>query len=188
MTWNQLKQHLLAKLEKEGCDPEVKPYLDLINSVPELITSSSCYGRIVFIDLPGFSKKNANFLWKIHRTTTFEEAWEQLNKAKGEFIWLKNDSLILHISCKNIETATKFLRVKANAGLKRGGVFSIAPERIQIELEGTYKLGLPVKKKEILIDESYFRLIIEEANKRMEKTAESWERFTQEFEKEFKKA
>ena len=185
MSW-QLKSKLLAKLKKEGCDKEVKPYLELVNSVPELVTSSSCYGRILLIDLPDQTKKNAKFLWKIHRETTFEEAWQQLEKAKGKFVWFKVDSLILHVSCKDVDTASRFLKVRARAGLKRGGVFSIARNRVQIELEGTYKMELPVKKDgKTLVSEDYLRLLVEEANKKMRKNAETWDRFSEEFKKEF---
>lgn len=185
MAFQELKHKLLEKLEEEGCDKEVEQYLDLVNSVPELVTSSSCYGRIVLIDLPDNTKKNARFLWKKHRPVSFEEAWEALKAVEGKFVWFKADSLILHISCKDVETADKFLKAKSRAGMKRGGIFSIAPERVQIELEGTYKMSVPVKKEEVLVDESYFRLLVEEANKKMEKNKRMWERFAEEFSEEF---
>lgn len=187
MEWEHLKQKLLEKLEREGCDPEVKPYLDLVNSVPTLVTSSSCFGRMLLIDLPDYTKKHSKFLFKSHQPCNPEEVWRKLKECKGKFVWFKVDPLILHISCKDIETAARFLRAKTRAGIKRGGVFSIAEGRIQIELEGTYKMELPVKKDdEILVSEEYFKLVVEEANKKMRKNAEMWERFAEEFKREFK--
>ncbi|MCD6414105.1 MAG: hypothetical protein J7L23_00560 [Candidatus Diapherotrites archaeon] len=186
MLWGELKQKLVEKLEREGCDQEVEPYLDLVNSVPNLVTSSSCYGRMLLIDLPDYTKKNAKFLWKTHQPANPEDVWRALNECKGKFVWFKVDPLILHVSCKDIETASRLLKAKTRAGIKRGGIFSISEERVQIELEGTYKMELPVKKgNRILVSEDYFKLVIEEANKKKLKNTKMWERFAEEFKKEF---
>lgn len=186
MEWGSLKQRLLEKLEREGCDQEVRQYLDLVNSIPSLVTSSSCFGRMLLIDLPDYTKKHSKFLFKSHQPCEPEKVWYELNKCKGKFVWFKVDPLILHISCKDIETASRFLKVKTRAGIKRGGIFSIANERIQIELEGTYKMELPVKREgKILVSEDYFKLVVDEANRKLKKNAEMWERFAKEFKKEF---
>jgi tRNA wybutosine-synthesizing protein 3 len=186
MEWNQLKKRLLDKLEEEGADQEVIPYLDLVNSVPSLVTSSSCYGRILLIDLPDDTKKHANFLFKTHQPVSFKDAWKALEECAGQFVWFKADPLILHVSCQNLETTEKLLRAKARAGMKRGGVFSIARERWQIELEGTYRMSVPVKKgEELLVNQDYFHLLVKEANKKMKKNQEMWKRFAREFKKEF---
>lgn len=186
--FDDIKNALLASLENarhEGVvDKEVNNYLDLINSHPDYVTSSSCYGRISLIDLPHYDKKTTSFVCKEHRKISADEYWEKLRAAEGTSIWFKLDPLILHISCRDIEAAEKLLKVKTTAGMKRGGIFAIAENRVQIELEGTYRIETPVKKEgTILVTKEYFNVLVEEANKKFEKNAEMWERFAKEFSK-----
>jgi tRNA wybutosine-synthesizing protein 3 len=184
--WAKIKETLLAGLEnarKEGVvDAEVEPYLAVINAHPDYVTSSSCYGRIVLIDLPDESKKSSQFIERWHRTVTFDEAWNALQKAEGKLIWFKVDPLIIHISCSGMDAAKKLLEAKARAGMKRGGVFHIAANRVQIELDGTHRMELPVKKAgELLITKEYFRTVVSEANAKFRRNQGTWDRLAAEF-------
>ncbi len=192
MEWEKIRENLLSGLEKAKeaglVDVEVLPYLDLINALPFFATSSSCYGRIILLDVPTGLKKDSTFLAKWHRKISFDEFWNSLQSVEGKYVWFKMDPLILHVSVKDIEHARRFLEVKTRAGIKRGGIFSIKPERIQIELEGTQKMEVPVKfHGKILITEEYGEILVEEANARMDRNAKQWERFAEEFRKEFSK-
>jgi tRNA wybutosine-synthesizing protein 3 len=184
--WARIKETLLAGLEnarKEGVvDAEVEPYLAAINSHPDYVTSSSCYGRIVLIDLPDESKKHSQFLERWHRTVSFDEAWDALQKAGGKSVWFKVDPLIIHISCSGIGAAKKLIEAKARAGMKRGGIFHIAANRVQIELDGTHRMELPVKKAgQLLITKEYFRTVVSEANAKFRRNQKAWERLINEF-------
>ena len=187
-SFDGIKKELLSLLEnakeKGVVDEGVIPYLDLINSHPDYVTSSSCYGRIILIDLPNYTKRDSNFLYKRHRTVTPEEAWGALQSAEGRLVWLKVDPLILHVSCRDVAAADRLLKVKAAAGMKRGGIFSIAPNRVQIELEGTYRMELPVKRGgELLVGREYFEVLSGQANDKFERNAAMWERLGDEFRK-----
>lgn len=184
MEFSQLKENLLEKLEKEGHDKPLGPYLDMINSTNGCVTSSSCYGRILLLNKPSESKEKASFVDKWHRKVDEKEVLEALKQEKG-FIWFKVDPLILHISCKDVETAKKVLKSKNKAGIKRGGVFHMAPERVQIEVEGTQKMESPVKKKDMLVGKDYIELLVNEANKKFERNEEQWNRFEKAWEEEF---
>lgn len=179
--FDEIKKDLMELLENaknEGVvDDGCLPYLELLNAHPNYVTSSSCYGRIHLIDLPDYTKKNTHFVWKQHRKVTSDEVWEALQKAAGTFIWFKMEPLILHVSCRDVAAADKLLKIKLAAGIKRGGIFSIAPNRVQIEVGGTYRMEAPVKKESVLITKDYFDVLVEEANKKFDKNTEMWERF-----------
>ncbi len=177
----------LEEAKRQGLvDKEVIEYLDLINSLPFFATSSSCFGRIILIDVPTGEKKDSKFLRKWHRTVSLDEVWESIQAVEGKKIWMKVDPLILHVSARDIESASRLLDVKTRAGIKRGGIFSIRPGRVQIEIEGTHKMEVPVKfGKNVLIDEEYARVLVEEANARMKGNIKKWERFKAEFTNEF---
>ena len=187
-SFDDIKKELLSLLENarnEGVvDEGANQYLDLINSHPDYVTSSSCYGRIILIDLPSYKKRDSEFLWKQHNTVSVDDAWNALQSAEGKFVWLKADPLILHVSCRSVDAANALLKTKSAAGMKRGGIFSIADNRVQIEFEGTYRMSLPVKKDGgLLVDKDYFSLLIEQANEKFEKNEDMWKRFTAEFSK-----
>ncbi len=180
MRFDQLKKRALSKLEKAvaagEADEPVLPYLELINRHPDYFTSSSCYGRTIFIHIDR-RKDLSRFLGKWHRKISFEEAWETLQNVEGN-VWFRFDPLILHISCRNIDAAKKVLEIKTSTGFKRGGIFSIKPERVQIELEGTDMLAAPVKSgKEILVSEDYFKTLVEKANQKFESNERKWKKF-----------
>ena len=119
---------------------------------------------------------------KWHRNVSFDEVWKSLKKAKGKLIWFKMESLIVHVSCKNIKATQKLLKVKSEAGIKRGGVFHIQKDRIQVELEGTHKMEVPVKANgKLLVSKKYMQFLVEEANKKFKRNVKSWKRFEKEF-------
>jgi tRNA wybutosine-synthesizing protein 3 len=180
MKFAALKQKMLAKLESEGCDGPVKQYLDLVNSAEGVVTSSSCYGRILVIDMAD-KKHETRFVGKWHRRAVADEVWAAIEGGSGN-IWFKFEPLILHVSCDSVETARKFLQAKAAAGIKRGGIFAVAPERVQIELEGTSRIQAPVKNGgELLVTREYVEKLVESANKKFEKNEQKWQRFADAF-------
>jgi tRNA wybutosine-synthesizing protein 3 len=185
--WDQVKSNLLAGLENARkemvVDEGVNKYLDAINAHPDYVTSSSCYGRVVLINLPDKSKKNSEFVGRWHHEVDGEEVWKALEETDGEHVWFKVDPLILHISCSGIDAAKKVLEAKMRAGMKRGGIFHIADNRVQIELVGTHGMELPIKTEKILVSKDYFSLLIKEANLKFRKNAKTWERFINELEK-----
>lgn len=187
--WSSTREKLLSKLKeaiKDGkADEPVLQYLSVINAVPEFATSSSCYGRILLLDLPSRKKEDCTFVGKWHRKVTEEEVWKVLENTDYKKVWLKMDSLILHVSCDSIESANALLKVKTKAGLKRGGIFNIQDGRVQVEIGGTQKMEVPVKDESILITKPYFTYLIEEANKKFDANVAQWERFNNEFEAQF---
>ncbi|MCD6522720.1 MAG: hypothetical protein J7K68_03145 [Candidatus Diapherotrites archaeon] len=190
MGWEEVKQKLMRGLEeakaKQLVDKDVIRYLDMINSVPECMTSSSCYGRILLIDVPTERKKDSKFIERWHKQVSFETVWDVIEKCSGERIWFKMEPLIIHISCKDLETAKRILKVKNEAGIKRGGIFSISDERVQIELEGTQRIALPVKiKDDVIVTKEYMGIVVDDANEKMRRNDERWKRFGIAFKKEF---
>jgi len=76
----KLKELYMKKLEehiREGkVDKEILHILNLINSLDNYFTTSSCAGRIVLIKIPEGLKKQENvFLFKSHQIVKFEDIW-----------------------------------------------------------------------------------------------------------------
>ena len=168
---------------KKLVDEDAMPFVDEINEKDDYFTSSSCYGRIYLIDLPSRKKNESLFIEKHHRPVTFTEMKRGLDEHDGK-IWFRQEAFILHISCRDVESARKALEAKTRAGIKRGGIFNIKDGRVQIEIEGTQKIDCPVKDgKKMLVSDEYFNYLIELANDKIENNIKDWERLRSEFRK-----
>ncbi|MEM0372524.1 MAG: hypothetical protein QXO69_01645 [archaeon] len=179
MAFDALKKNAMKKLEKAKrdnlADEPALALLDEINSKQDYFTSSSCYGRIMLINFAG-EKGRANFIARWHRSVSFDEVKKALENAKGT-IWLRMEPLILHVSCRDVESAACFLRAKDRAGIKRGGIFSVSEGRVQIEIEGTQRVEALIKMNgEQLVSDDYVKKIVGIANERFSRNAHDWEK------------
>ena len=163
--------------EAEGKGEVDEPALGLIrkiNGQKDMFTSSSCWGRIMLIDFAG-EKGVSKFRGKWHRTVSFGEVKEALETAEGKQIWLRAEPLIIHVSCRNIQAAKKALEIKEKAGIKRGGIFSMTEDRIQIELEGTQRMEALVKiDGRIIVNDALLKKFVDIANNRLKKNEKDW--------------
>ena len=185
MGFDEEKKNALGKLNTalaaEKVDGGMLPLIEIINSKPNLFTSSSCYGRIVIFDSPNKSKEDTAFVAKWHRQVGFDEVRKTLDSAAGGDLWFRMEGFILHISCRDIETAGRVLELKTKLGLKRGGIFHVSDDRVQIELVSTLKMDLPVKHNgTMLVSDEYLKTIINEANVKMQRNSEDVEKLKSE--------
>ena len=142
------KKIALKKLEKAKNEKQVDEgiirILDIINKTDNYYTSSSCFGRIVLLEIPRIGdKKNAKFLGKWHRKIKTEELLEALNKAEKGQLWFLAQSSIIHLSAKTIEAADKILKIAYSCGFKHSG-FKTIENNIVVEICSTERLDAPV--------------------------------------------
>jgi tRNA wybutosine-synthesizing protein 3 len=68
-----------------------------------------------------------------------------------------------------MEAAKKLLKIARDSGIKRAGIININ-KRIIIEIIGTESMETIItKNSKMLVDDTYLRILIEEANKKLEK-------------------
>jgi tRNA wybutosine-synthesizing protein 3 len=173
-----MKKAALEKLrtarENGEVDEPALRLLDKINAQNNLFTSSSCWGRILLIDFAG-KKGESKFRAKWHRAVDFSEVKEALETAEGEQLWLRAEPLIIHVSCRDIDAMKRVLDIKNAAGIKRGGVFHIGEDRIQIELEGTQRMETLVKiNGKIVVDDPLLEKLVGIANERILENQKDW--------------
>lgn len=159
-----------AKKEKK-VDSDIIPVLDIINSYEEYYTSSSCYGRIVLLELPELGdKKNAKWLGKWHRTISSEELLEAFSNSEKGMLWLLAQSPIIHVFAKDFESADKLVKLAVSCGFKNSG-FKTAEKNIIVELNSTERLDSPVgKDKTMFYDKDNIDFLVDIANDVFEKS------------------
>ncbi len=148
------KKSAFAKLQKaqkeKKVDKGILPILFIINESDDYYTTSSCYGRIVLLEIPNIGdKKAAKFLGKWHRTIDVDELFDAAKKAKCGQIWLLAQSPIIHVTTKTKEAADRLLKTAVACGFKHSGLKSLT-KRIVVEVCSTERLDAPVGKDRIL--------------------------------------
>ncbi len=186
MNFDAMKRRYLKGLEeakrKGEADEPIFYLLDLINSLPDFFTTSSCAGRITLMKIPKSGKKNeSEFIFKTHYQVNPEKVWESLLQSYEKYedsIWFKMEPWIVHISARDIQSANKMLIAARNAGLKRAGIFLISNERVMLEIQSTERIETVVaKNRNLLVSKDYIEILVHEANQKLQRTRKRMKRF-----------
>lgn len=170
----RLEGYIEAKKRNE-VDEDIIPLLDLINSFEDFVTLSSCSGRIAVMDMPEFGDKvEAKFLGKWHRCVSFDEVFEAIKKGK-QTTWLMMFPPIIHVACRDLESAEKLMAIANNAGLRRSGLISL--KHNVVEMNSLERLEAPVAVKgRMIVGEEGLRAMVEFANKKLKRSKEKLKR------------
>lgn len=151
MSWTAFRKTRLQDLEKalkeRKADEQIVPLLNSINQNKNLVTTSSCFGRIVLLQFDlDQRKKTSKFYKKWHRIVDPEEVELALcGYSEKKMLWFKVEPFILHVAAKDEESAHRFLDKMRRAGVKRGGIQGVQNDRITIEVHGTTYMSFPVE-------------------------------------------
>ena len=149
-------QKLDEALEKGFVDREVVPLLDAINRFDDAVTTSSCSGRFQLIQVPNPGDKlNSNVLGKWHRRINAEEVMKALETWDGVGqIHFLVQPLLVHVRCKNIETASWLRNLAQGNGLKFSTIRSVKTGfsgniqdwGVVVEFLGTERMEVPLHR------------------------------------------
>lgn len=180
------KLYLPDKSKKGTVDKALIPLIDLINKHPDYYTTSSCSGRIsVFTGHDVKIKSEAKWLFVSHEKVDFNEMLEALNDLPKSMTSFRAEGLILHVACRTYDDAVKFMIFSQNNGYKHTGIIA-ATKRFVVQVLGVERFDAPIaKNKELLVSQDYLKFVLDEANKKLEKTHQSIQRLYLAFEKEF---
>ncbi len=167
MDWKKFKlqteKNLKTAIEKGAVDEKIISLLNKINEKENLVTSSSCSGRIALLSIKN-GKKDAAFYQKWHREIVENELNEKLEKYDFEKpLWYRCEPFILHVFAIDIKNAEKFLKTVRTIGIKRGGIQTINKKGVLIEIQGSGSIIFPIDKCDI-----DWKLIIRHSNEILE--------------------
>ncbi len=162
---------------KQSIDSRIKDLCGKINKNENYYTTSSCSGRIVlFRNIK--EKRDDVILFSWHNTISLGLLKQELdkiikeNKSKG-LLYFKQEPCILHVGCRNLQDAQRMHDLAKNAGWKRCGIIA-SKKRFIVELNGTERLEFPIiNNGKMLVDDNFLKIIVKEANKKLE---ESWKK------------
>lgn len=177
MSFEQSKKDTLSRMDKSNkgsVDAPILYLLDLINKRQNYYSTSSCSGRIrLLVEAKSQRKCDSEVLFTSHELVEdkrIDELWDQtINFAKQnseDSLWFKQEALILHIACKDTDSAIEFLNLVRESGLKRSGIISLGKAPV-VEILGSERLEtIIVRDGKVLVTKEYLTILLEEANKR----------------------
>ncbi|HLD88923.1 MAG TPA: tRNA wybutosine-synthesizing 3 family protein [Candidatus Nanoarchaeia archaeon] len=179
MNFNKQKQDILKKQDKSkkgDVDEKIQKLTNLINNKKNFYTTSSCSGRIMLLQVSNSGKKNeTKWLFVSHNPVAFQEIADTLKNPEGD-VWFKQEGMILHISARTIEDAEKMLIICREAGFKRAGITNTG-KRIVLEIFSNERIDtIACKNGKKIIDGDYLKILMEEANKKLERNWENLEK------------
>ncbi|SCV00575.1 LAMI_0G05974g1_1 [Lachancea mirantina] len=191
----QKKEHILQEISSSESDLSPKgsidepciPIIELINSHPDMVTTSSCSGRVsVFIEgnkvrdgshKSGGKGDGGKWLFVTHESSKVNgwiEKFKDMIEFKPEeecdldstvqYVLYKFEPLILHVKCRNFETAAKLFNIAMSCGFRESGVGSnnIVAMRINIKLDipiGYKAPGDPQNVLRFFVSKRYITII-----------------------------
>ncbi|NYT04631.1 MAG: hypothetical protein GKC00_08000, partial [Candidatus Methanofastidiosa archaeon] len=123
-------------------------------------------GRIILIELEEIGgKKESNFIFKSHEKVDYKDIWRIINEYSGDkILFLIVNSPILHVVCKDIESAKKLISISKDSGFKYSSIFSIE-DKIIVEIRSTEKMDVPlVKDCKVYPTEEYIMMLVDMGN------------------------
>lgn len=168
------------KSKKGSIDKDIIPLITTINSLPNYYTTSSCSGRIIAYS-KAKKKNEVKWIFVTHEKTNTTKFLKQLINLPKEDLFLKQESFILHIVAKDLNSAEELLKKARNIGLKKSGIQTI---KNKINIEIFYQLGFETiiaKKSKLIINKDYIEELINLGNKNLEKNKEKIKAFKASF-------
>ena len=181
------KSDFLKKKDKskKGCvDEDAKEIVDLVNSKKDFYTTSSCSGRIVLLKMKSKKKNKCDWIFTKHNKVNFEEINDSIkNKTKIKYgIYFKQQPLILHIACRNLDAANKLLNASRKI-FRRAGIIGVTNRKAMIEIIGDERIETIICDKDFVADGEYIKELIKYANLNFVENKRKSERFLKIIEK-----
>tara|TARA_Y100000310_G_C20702985_1_gene831819 strand:+ start:5847 stop:6416 length:570 start_codon:yes stop_codon:yes gene_type:complete len=180
MTFEEQKQHQLQKKDQSlqgEIDKEILFLVNKLNELPMFYTTSSCAGRTLLLSRTSDKKFDVKWIYKDHKEANLKKIKKALENPPNNPVWLKQESAIVHICCKNLETAEKLLIICKHTGFKFSGILSVG-KRIIVEVMSSENIETLVADKEtLLISKEYLTRMVEECNKKMKRNKARIQRF-----------
>ena len=165
------------KSKKGTIDEGIKPLIDFINSLDNYYTTSSCSGRITLLVKKSDKKQDVSWLLHSHSKIKFNQIKNTLKDIPEYPVWFKQEPAIFHVCCRTMEDAQNLVDIARFSGFKRTGIQSTR-KKINVEI-GSNEVVYTIlaENGKLLVTGDYLKVLIKEANKKLEKNKEKIKRF-----------
>ena len=166
------------KSKKGSIDKDAVKIVSEINSKDNYYTTSICSGRIVLLEMKSKRKDKCIWLFVKHdkvKTDEILKCLQQCHKNKkilngqhlkffSSEIWFKQQPIILHVACRNIDAAKRLLDT-ARKLFKHSGIIGITDKKVVVEIIGSERIETILADKNFVADKIFIKNLIKHANK-----------------------
>ena len=156
----------IDKSKKGSIDTHAISIIEIINSLENYYTTSSCSGRIYFWQGDG-KKCNTEWMKVSHELIT----QDFFNIQPQGTLWLRMEPFIIHIACKDIDSANTLLQTARNI-FKKSSILSIN-KKIILEIQGSDKVDMPFYEEGKLVYAGNQEVLMNLLNNKLQN---SWEK------------
>lgn len=174
--WEKRKISFYKRMEKDIIsgyfDKEMIPVIKTLFKLKDAYPTSSCSGRILILaSRVPWRKRNVKIIFKFHEINDQlkQDILEKVLALEDENLWLFVQPPIIHVSCYNVDTAIKLVKVARNTGFKESKIFMDSPMGAHLELKGKELLIVPIRlEKTFLFEKEKLKLVFDEASRILE--------------------
>ena len=170
------KKQALTKLDKSsigGIDEKIVSLCNTINNRDDMFTLSSCSGRISLQKDTNGKKIENIWYYASHDEILFNDFLSKISKYNSiEDLIFIQESAILHICVENFDLGRNLMHIAKRCGFNQVGIIA-CKNKIVVEIISDSRLELPFYSKEILVNDEYIKLLLNRANKNLNKSWES---------------
>ncbi|NTV23513.1 MAG: hypothetical protein HGA85_04020 [Nanoarchaeota archaeon] len=161
----------IDKSRKGDVDEAILPLVKTINSTRDFYTTSSCAGRIqVLTDSEGKKKNEVAWLFSSHDMVDVKVLKEALVSLPEETVWFRVEAPIIHLAARDLDGASRMLKLANEAGIRRTAIISFG-KKVILELMVPEKMDtLLAKDGKLLVDDNYLAELVSAANNKLERS------------------
>ena len=177
---------------KGSVDAPIVELVHFLNSLQDYFTTSSCSGR-VSVFRSGLTAKQIRWILVKHRLFLKNEILDAIQSIDLEdkdfvdsLVTLKCEAFILHINCRDLESAKSLHNIATLCGFRESGI-KLGNKKIILAVRTTANgMELPIAKgSELIVSQSYLDLIINECNVRLASNFSRIDKFLTELKKHY---
>ncbi|KAK3127155.1 hypothetical protein QOZ80_7AG0569120 [Eleusine coracana subsp. coracana] len=169
------------KSPKGGVDAPIAPLLDVLNSHPDLFTTSSCSGRVSILAQPQEGqgpkqKKKARgggWVYVSHDPADPDAVVELLfggsgSGGAGDELVFRFEPMIVAVECRDAAAAVALVAAAVGAGFRESGITSLQ-KRAMVAIRCSIRMEVPLGQTgELVVSPEYVRYLVKNANIKME--------------------
>ncbi len=149
--WDEIKASVMGRIVEERdigyLDPGIDGLLKRLNSIPQIVTTSTCMGRASIVEAESpweRGDEESRVVYKTH-TSISPETIEKHISGPYCNLWLKVSPPIIHMRVKSERCALRVLEAARTSGFKHSGIISLGGESgIVVELMSGAQITAPL--------------------------------------------
>ena len=159
LDFNLHKKNVLSREDKSrkgSWDVKIADLCNIINKNDNYCTTSSCSGRILMISKNSSKKHDVDYIFVSHEKILTEDIKDYFEKADNKTVF-QIQSAIIHVLCKDIESARLLMQKSRDCGFRRSGIINLNPYTVEILSDDSIQIPM-IFAKELLTDIFYNNL------------------------------